>query len=155
MNRGKQPIEDVVVEWTSSDSDESDSGDEELASILRHSKAEYELLKKRKGTETSNEASERNWPATMWGASVLSIPSIARLNKHPHRLSVESFLRTSDPCSFLTDDDLSAIRGWYGFLNEVQLCLPFPMNGQTLCQRVRFVCTLFISSVDFDSRFIS
>ena len=32
----------------------------------------------------------------------------------------------SNPCSVLMDEDLSAIRGRYGFLNEVQLRFPFP-----------------------------
>ena len=60
------------------------------------------------------------------GARILSIPPIARLNKPPHQLSVESFLRSSNPRSILTDEDLSFIRGRYGFPNEVQLRLPFP-----------------------------
>ncbi|GMN48553.1 hypothetical protein TIFTF001_017728 [Ficus carica] len=71
MDRGKQPIEDVVVERTSNDSDESDSGDEEWASVLRRSKAEYELLQMRKGAEMSNEASERSRLATVSGAGIL------------------------------------------------------------------------------------
>ncbi|GMN68801.1 hypothetical protein TIFTF001_037852 [Ficus carica] len=58
------------------------------------------------------------------GAEVLSIPPIARLTKTPHRLSVESFLRTSNPRLVLTEEDLSDIRGRYGFPNEVQLRLP-------------------------------
>ena len=109
--RGKQPVDDVVVEWTSSDSSDSDSDNEEWASILRHSKAEYDLLQMQKGAETSNEASERNRSATVSGAGVLLIPLIAQLNKPPHRRKVESFLRTSNLPSILTDEDLSAIRG--------------------------------------------
>ncbi|GMN64740.1 hypothetical protein TIFTF001_033803 [Ficus carica] len=124
--RGKQPNEDEFIDWTSSDFDESDSNDEEWASVLHLSKVEYESLQMRKGAETSNEASERSRSATMAGAGILSIPPIARLNKPPHRLSVESFLRTSNPPSILTDEDLSSIRGRYGFPNEVQLRLPFP-----------------------------
>ena len=54
--RGKQPIEDEVVDCTSSDSDENDSSDEEWASVLHRLKAEYESLQMRKGVETSNEA---------------------------------------------------------------------------------------------------
>ena len=78
------------------------------------------------GSGTSNEASERNRPATTSGYEVLSIPSIARLTKPPRRLSVESFLRTSNPRSVLTEEDLLDIRSRYGFPNEVQLRLSFP-----------------------------
>ncbi|GMN64107.1 hypothetical protein TIFTF001_033182 [Ficus carica] len=73
----------------------------------------------------SNEASERSRLATTSGEELLSIPPIARLTEPPRRLSTETFLRTSNPRSFLTENDLSEIRGRYGFPNEVQLCLPF------------------------------
>ncbi|GMN51012.1 hypothetical protein TIFTF001_020162 [Ficus carica] len=75
--RGKQPIEDDIEVWTSTDFDESDSGDKEWASVLHRSKAEYDSLQMRKGAKTSNEASERSRPAIMSGAGVLSIPPIA------------------------------------------------------------------------------
>ncbi|GMN26895.1 hypothetical protein TIFTF001_040945 [Ficus carica] len=39
-DRGKQPVEDVVVDWTSSDSDNSSSDDEEWASTIRPSRFE-------------------------------------------------------------------------------------------------------------------
>ncbi|GMN66987.1 hypothetical protein TIFTF001_036052 [Ficus carica] len=76
-------------------------------------------------TGPSNEASERSRPATTSGVEVLSISPIARLTKPPRRLSVELFLRTSNPRSVLTEEDLSDIRGRFGFPNEVQLRLPF------------------------------
>ncbi|GMN66536.1 hypothetical protein TIFTF001_035599 [Ficus carica] len=55
--RWKQPIEDNVVEWTNSNSGQSNSGDEEWASVFRRSKAEYESLQMQEGAETSNDAS--------------------------------------------------------------------------------------------------
>ena len=76
-DKGKQPIEDVVVNWTSSDSDKSSSNEEEWASTIRRSRAEYESLQSRKGAETSNEAPERSRPVTTSGERVLSIPLIA------------------------------------------------------------------------------
>ncbi|GMN45102.1 hypothetical protein TIFTF001_014296 [Ficus carica] len=82
-DRGKQPIENVVVDWTSSDSDESNSDDEEWASVLHRSRKEYESFQMWKGAETSNEASERNQPAIVLGEGILSIPSIAQLTKPP------------------------------------------------------------------------
>ncbi|GMN30450.1 hypothetical protein TIFTF001_002797 [Ficus carica] len=39
---------------------------------------------------------------------------------------MESFLRTVNPPSILTEDNLDLIRGKYEFPNEVQLRLPFP-----------------------------
>ena len=69
MDKDKQIIEDVEVEWTSSDSSDSSSDDED-------SRFEHELLHNRKGAETSNEASKRNRPTTTSGAEVLSIPPI-------------------------------------------------------------------------------
>ncbi|GMN54159.1 hypothetical protein TIFTF001_023294 [Ficus carica] len=80
----------------------------------------------RKGAKTSDEASKRSRHAIVSGIGILSIPPIARLTKPPRRLSIESFLRTSNSPSILTDEDLSSIRGQYGFPNEVQLHLPFP-----------------------------
>ena len=47
--RGEQLIEDEVEVWTSTDSDENDSGDEEWASILHRLKAEYDSLQMSKG----------------------------------------------------------------------------------------------------------
>ena len=78
----------------------------------------------RKGAETNNEALERNRPTTVSRAGVLLIPPIARLTKPPCRLSVQSFLRTSNAPYILTDEDLSSIRGRYGFPYEVQLHIP-------------------------------
>ncbi|GMN47593.1 hypothetical protein TIFTF001_016757 [Ficus carica] len=79
----------------------------------------------RKGAKTSNEASERSRPAKVLGEGILSIPLIARLTKPPRRLSIESYFRMLNPHSILTEEDLSSIRGRYGFLNEVQLRLLF------------------------------
>ncbi|GMN64825.1 hypothetical protein TIFTF001_033886 [Ficus carica] len=124
MDKDKQPIEDVDVKWTSTDSSDSSSNDELVLSIHR-SRFEHEYQQSRRGAETSSEASERNRPASTSGEEILSIPPIARLTKPPRRLSVQSFLRTSNPHSVLTEDDLSDIRGRFGFPNEVQLCLPF------------------------------
>ncbi|GMN69445.1 hypothetical protein TIFTF001_038496 [Ficus carica] len=125
MDKKKQVIEDVDVEWTSTDFSDSSSDDEELMSTIRHSRFEHEFQHSRTGAGTSNEASERSRQATTSGAKVLSIPPIARLTKPPLRLSVESFLRTSNPRSVLTEEDLSDIRGRFGFPNEIQLRLPF------------------------------
>ena len=125
MDKDKQPIEDIDVDWTSTDSSDSSSDDEELMSTIRRSRFEHEFLNKQMDAGTSNEATERSRPATTSGAEILSIPPIARLTEPPRRLSTESFLRTSNPRSSLTEDDLSDIRGRYGFPNEVQLRLPF------------------------------
>ncbi|GMN25352.1 hypothetical protein TIFTF001_049211 [Ficus carica] len=76
MDKQKEVIDDVDVEWTSTDSSDSSSDDEELMSTIRRSRLEYEFLQ------------------TQMGA-------------------------------VLTEDDLSDIRGRYGFPNEVQLRLPF------------------------------
>ena len=123
MDKEKQIVEDVEVEWTSSDSSDSGSDDEELIKTLRRSKFEAEFFHNRHGVESSNVRQERDRPATISGADVLSIPPIAHLTR-PSRMSTESFLRTSNPRSVLTEDDLSEIRGKFGFPNEVQLCLP-------------------------------
>ncbi|GMN21586.1 hypothetical protein TIFTF001_043347 [Ficus carica] len=77
------------------------------------------------GAGTSNEASERSRPATTSGEEFVSIPPIARLTEPPRRLATETYLRTSNPRSILTESDLSEIRGRYGFPNEVQIRLPF------------------------------
>ncbi|GMN59014.1 hypothetical protein TIFTF001_028106, partial [Ficus carica] len=125
-DRGKRHINEVVVDWTRSDSDDSSSDDDEWPSAIRRSRFEFESHQSRRGTETNNEAIERNRKATTSGTGILSIPQIARLSKPPRRISVELFLRTSNPRFVLTDEDFSGIRGRYGFLNEVQLRLPFP-----------------------------
>ncbi|GMN68318.1 hypothetical protein TIFTF001_037375 [Ficus carica] len=125
MDKQKEVIDDVDVEWTSTDSSDS-SSDDELVSTIHRSRFEHEYQQSRRGAETSSEASERNRPATTSGEEILSTPPIARLTKPPRRLSVQSFLRTSNPHSVLTEDDLSDIRGRFGFSNEVQLRLPFP-----------------------------
>ncbi|GMN23842.1 hypothetical protein TIFTF001_049105 [Ficus carica] len=124
MDKEKQVVEDVDVEWTSTDSSDSSSDDDEWASTVHRSRFEHEFQHIRRGAGTSNEASERNRPASTSGVEVLSIPPIARLTKLPRRLSVESFLRTSNPRPVLTNENLSDIRGRYGFPNEVQLRLP-------------------------------
>ncbi|GMN75008.1 hypothetical protein TIFTF001_052505, partial [Ficus carica] len=125
MDKQKEVIDDVDVEWTSTDSSDSSSDDEELMSTIRRSRLEYEFLQSQMGAGTSNEASERSRPATTSGEEFLSIPPIARLTEPPRRLTTETYLRTSNPRSVLTEADLSDIRGRYGFPNEVQLRLPF------------------------------
>ncbi|GMN71752.1 hypothetical protein TIFTF001_054148, partial [Ficus carica] len=125
MDKEKQPIEDIDVEWTTTDSSDSSSDNEDLMSIIRRSRFEQEFQHGQMGAGTSNEASERSRPATTSGEAILSIPPIARLTEPPRRLSTESFLRTSNPRLVLTESDLSDIRGRYGFPNEVQLRLPF------------------------------
>ncbi|GMN19658.1 hypothetical protein TIFTF001_039862 [Ficus carica] len=124
MDKQKEVIDDVDVEWTSTDSSDSSSDDEELMSIIRRSRLEYEFQQSQIGAGTS-EASERNRPATTSGEEFVSIPPIARLTEPPRRLANETYLRTSNPRSVLTEQDLSDIRGRYGFPNEVQLRLPF------------------------------
>ena len=84
MDKDKKIIEDVDVEWTSTNFSNSSSDDEEWASTVRYSRFEHELLHNRKGAEISNEASERNHPATTSRAEILSIPPIARFT-NPHR----------------------------------------------------------------------
>ncbi|GMN72161.1 hypothetical protein TIFTF001_052801 [Ficus carica] len=125
MDKQKEVIDDVDVEWTSTDSSDNSSDDEELMSTIRRSRLEYEFQQSQMGAGTSNKASERNRPATTSGEEHLSIPPIARLTKPPRRLTTETYLRTSNPRSVLTEDDLSDIRGRYGFPNEVQIRLPF------------------------------
>ncbi|GMN22578.1 hypothetical protein TIFTF001_040290 [Ficus carica] len=124
MDKQKEVIDDVDVEWTSTDSSDSNSDDEELMSTIRRSRLEHEFQQSQMGAGTS-EASERSRPATTSGAEFVSIPPIARLTEPPRRLSTETFLRTSNPRSVLTEQDLSDIRGRYGFPNEVQIRLPF------------------------------
>ncbi|GMN63812.1 hypothetical protein TIFTF001_032885 [Ficus carica] len=123
MDKQKEVIDDVNVEWTSTDSNDN-SFDDELVSTIRRSRLEHEYHQSWRGAETSSEAEERNQPAMTSGEEILSIPPIARLTKPPCRLSVQSFLRTSNPRSVLTENDLSEIRGQFGFPNEVQLRLP-------------------------------
>ncbi|GMN49593.1 hypothetical protein TIFTF001_018752 [Ficus carica] len=125
MDKQKEIIDDVDVEWTSTDSSDSSSDDEELMSTIRRSRLEHEFLQSQMGAGTSNEASERSRPATTSGEEFLSIPPIARLTEPPRRLTTETYLRTSNPRSVLTEIDLSEIRGRYGFPNEVQIRLPF------------------------------
>ncbi|GMN60247.1 hypothetical protein TIFTF001_029334 [Ficus carica] len=125
MDKQKEVIDDVDVEWTSIDSSDSSSDDEELMSIIRRSRLEHEFLQSQMGAGTSNEASERSRPATTSGEEFVSIPPIARLSEPPRRLTTETYLRTSNPRSVLTEQDLSDIRGRCGFPNEVQLRLPF------------------------------
>ncbi|GMN33994.1 hypothetical protein TIFTF001_041985 [Ficus carica] len=79
MDKEKQPIEDVDVEWTTTDSSDSSSDNEELMSTIRRSRFEQEFQHSQMGAGTSNEASERSRPATTSGEEILSIPPIARL----------------------------------------------------------------------------
>ncbi|GMN25939.1 hypothetical protein TIFTF001_046004 [Ficus carica] len=124
MDKQKEVIDDVDVEWTSTDSSDN-SSDDELVSTIRRLRFEQEFQHSQTGAGTSNEASERSRLATTSGEELVSIPPIARLTEPPRRLSTETFLRTSNPRSVLTENDLSDIRGRYGFPNEVQLRLPF------------------------------
>ncbi|GMN49255.1 hypothetical protein TIFTF001_018410 [Ficus carica] len=94
-------------------------------STIRRSRLEHEFQQSQMGAGTSNEASERSRPATTSGEEFVSIPPIAHLTEPPCRLTTETYLRTSNPRSILTENDLSDIRGRYGFPNEVQLRLPF------------------------------
>ncbi|GMN28788.1 hypothetical protein TIFTF001_041224 [Ficus carica] len=148
-DRGKRSIEEVVVDWTCSDSDDSSSDDDEWSSAIHRLRFEFESYQSRRGAKTSNEAIERNRLATTSGTEIPSIPPIARLNKPPRHLSVESFLRTSNPHSVLTDEDLSDTRGRYGFPNEVQLRLPLPnersdtvLEGWICMYTIYFECGL-------------
>nr|GMN22463.1 hypothetical protein TIFTF001_043519 [Ficus carica]GMN22498.1 hypothetical protein TIFTF001_043525 [Ficus carica] len=152
MDKEKQPIEDVDVEWTTTDSSDSSSDNEELMSTIRRSRLEQEFQHSQMGAGTSNEASERSRPATTSGEEILLIPPIARLTEPPRRLSTESFLRMSNPRSVLTESDLSDIRGRYGFPNEVQLRLPFKgeradsvSEGWICMYTIYFECGLRIS----------
>ena len=148
MAKDKQIIVDIDIEWTSTDSDESSSDDEELVSTnvrgLNMNSIKVERVVRRATIKT-----ERNRTTTTLGSEVLSIPSIARLTRPHHRLSVESFLRTSNPRSVLMEEDLSDIRGQYGFPNEVQLRLPFPderadtvLEGWICMYTIYFECGL-------------
>ncbi|GMN65303.1 hypothetical protein TIFTF001_034360 [Ficus carica] len=125
MDKQKEVIDNVDVEWTSTDSSDSSSDNEELMSTIRRSRFEHEFQQSQMGAGKSNEASERSRPATTLGEELVSIPPIARLTEPPRRLTTETFLRTSNPRSVLMENDLSDIRGRYGFPNEVQLRLPF------------------------------
>ena len=100
-------MEDIDIDWTTSDSSNSNSDDEELMAAIRHSRLEHEFRHNHNGAGTSNEAAERNRPATTSGEVRLSIPPIARLTEPPRWLSNETFLRTSNPQSVLTERDLS------------------------------------------------
>ncbi|GMN67143.1 hypothetical protein TIFTF001_036207 [Ficus carica] len=124
MDKQKEVIDDVDVEWTSTDSSDNSLDDEELMSTIRRSRLEHEFQQSQMGAGTS-EASERNRPVTTSGEEFVSIPPIARLTEPPRRLATETYLRTSNPRSVLTEQDLSDIRGRYGFPNEVQIRLPF------------------------------
>ncbi|GMN28887.1 hypothetical protein TIFTF001_038645 [Ficus carica] len=125
------------------------SDDDEWSSAIHRLRFEFESHQSRTGAKTSDKVIERNHPATTSGTGIPSIPPIARLNKPPRRLSVESFLRTSNPHSVLTDEDLSDIRGRYGFPNEVQLRLPLPneradtvLEGWICMYTIYFECGL-------------
>ncbi|GMN59217.1 hypothetical protein TIFTF001_028309 [Ficus carica] len=98
MDKEKQPIEDVDVEWTSTDSSDSSSDNEELMSTIRRSRFEHEFQHSQMGAGTSNEASERSRPATTSDEEIIDSPY----------------------CSIN-----GATSGRYGFPNKVQLRLPF------------------------------
>ena len=83
MDKEKQIIEDVEVEWTSTDSSDNSSDDEEWASTVFQSRFEHEICQGGRGAETSNEASERNRMVTTSGEEILSIPPIVRLTRPP------------------------------------------------------------------------
>lgn len=85
--RGKQPLEKDVEVPSNIDFDESDAEDGKLTSVIHRSKEEYDSFQNKKGVESSNEESERSWPATVSGAGVLSIPPFARLNRPPRWIS--------------------------------------------------------------------
>ncbi|GMN70507.1 hypothetical protein TIFTF001_039550 [Ficus carica] len=76
MDKEKQIIEDIEVEWTSTDSSDSSSNDE-LVSNIHRSRFEYKFEHRRNDTGTSNIASERSRPATTSSVEALSIPPIA------------------------------------------------------------------------------
>ncbi|GMN27509.1 hypothetical protein TIFTF001_044133 [Ficus carica] len=83
MDKQKEVIDDVDVEWTSTDSSDSSSDNEELMSTIRRSRFEHEFQHSQMGAGTSNEASERSRPATTSGEDLLSIPPVARLTEPP------------------------------------------------------------------------
>ena len=85
--RGKRPLEEGIEVPVNISFDESDAKDDELMSIIRRSKEEFDSLQKKKGAESSNEASERSGLAMVSGAGVLSIPPIARLSRPLQRIS--------------------------------------------------------------------
>ena len=67
-------------------------------------------------------------------------------------MSMESFLRTTNPPTILTEDNLALTRGWYGFPNEVQLHLPFAnkrvdtvFEGWICMYMIYFECGLRLS----------
>ncbi|GMN20490.1 hypothetical protein TIFTF001_043101 [Ficus carica] len=95
MDKKKQVIEDMDVEWTSTDSSDSSSDDDELALTIRRSRFEYEFEHKRADTGTSNEASEKSRPVTTSGAEALSIPPVARLTKPPRRVASDFLMKSS------------------------------------------------------------
>lgn len=124
---GKLPLEGELVNIsTSSDSDDSEVEDNKFLSILCCSRDEHKWEQSHKGTRMSNKVTQRNRPATVSGNDVLSILPVARLSRPPCQISTKSFLRTVNPPSTLTEDDLAVIRGRYGFPNEVPLRLLFP-----------------------------
>ncbi|GMN69988.1 hypothetical protein TIFTF001_039031 [Ficus carica] len=75
MDKKKQIIKDMDVEWTSTDSSDSSSDDEELTSTIRRSRFEHEFQHSRMGAGTSNEASKRSQPASTSGAELV-IPQL-------------------------------------------------------------------------------
>lgn len=78
---GKRLLEEGIEVPVNISFDESDAEDDELMSIIRHSKEEFDSLQKKKGSESRNEASERNGLTMVSGAGVLSIPPIAQLSR--------------------------------------------------------------------------
>ena len=93
--RGKRLLEEDVEILASINLDESDATDDELTSIIWRSKEEYDRLQKRKGTESSNKASENSQLAMVSGdGAFLFHRSIEQI---PTRISIESFLWMANP----------------------------------------------------------
>ena len=128
--RGKQQLEDDVEVPPNIDFDLSDAEDDKSTFVIHRSKEEYDSFQNKKCAESGNEAVERSQLVTVSVTNYVRgmgpiYSSIARLCRPSRRISIESFLRTVNPPSILTEDDLASIRGQNGFPNEVQLCLPF------------------------------
>ena len=80
MDKEKQIIENVEIEWTRTDSSDNSSDDEKWVSIVRHSIFENEVRQRGRGAETSSEAAERNRAATTSGEEILLISPNRSLN---------------------------------------------------------------------------
>lgn len=120
-SKGKRPMEGSIDVPMNVDLEDNNVKDDELLSVLRHSRAEHERVQNKRGIRMSDEAFERNSPAMVSSAKAMTIHLIAR----SRQISIESFLRIANPHSILIEDNLALIRGRYGFSNEVHICLPF------------------------------